>query len=258
MTDWAALLFAVAIGAVVGSFLATVAVRWPEGDSPLRGRSRCDTCRSALAPGSLVPLVSYGLQRGRCRHCGAAISRLHPAMEAAAGAIAGAAVLAFGEAPALVVTAAVLGWTLLLLGVLDARHFWLPDALTLPLAGLGLAASLAGLGPDPGTALIGLAVGFGALWPTARLYRAVRGREGLGGGDPKLLAALGAWLGWQALPWLLLFAATIGLAVVAFRSARGRRPSGTDRLAFGTLMCLAAWPLWIASRLAASGAWLPA
>jgi len=239
------------LGALVGSFLATLLVRWPAGRSALAGRSRCDTCDKPLRPFELVPILSYLLAHGRCRRCGAAIAPEHLAIEVAATLLGAVALFALGG-PAGPVTA-VFGWWLLLLAALDVEHHWLPDRLTLPLIPAGWLAAWIGVGPALQDRMIGAAAGFAALWGIAAAYRALRGREGLGGGDPKLLAAIGAWLGWQALPFVLLGAGLLGLAAVALAVARGRQVAATDRLPLGTLMAIAGWPLWL---LAASGAGL--
>ncbi|PHP17757.1 prepilin peptidase, partial [Sphingobium sp. IP1] len=131
---WAALVGAVA-GAIAGSFLATLILRWPQGRGVMRGRSACDGCGRVLGPIDLVPMLSALVQRGRCRTCGAAIDPLHGRVEAGC-AIIGA--LALGFVPDLGgIGWALLGWLLLTLALLDWRHFWLPDALTLPLAFFG-------------------------------------------------------------------------------------------------------------------------
>lgn len=225
------------VGLAVGSFVAALLLRWPQGRT-LGGRSRCDGCSAALGAAELVPLLSFAAQRGRCRRCGARIDPRHPLLEAA-GALVGAVALAV--APGWTGAAgALLGWFLLALGALDAEHRWLPDRLTLPLAALGLAF---GLGA-PGDRLIGLGAGFGSLWLIAWGYRRWRGREGLGGGDPKLFGALGAWLGWPALPPLLLAAAMLGLAAVLLARLRGERVAADDALPLGSLLAAAAFPLW--------------
>jgi leader peptidase (prepilin peptidase) / N-methyltransferase len=100
--------------------------------------------------------------------------------------------------------------------------------------------------------LIGMTAGFAGLWLLATLYKAVRGRDGLGGGDPKLLGAVGAWLGWQVLPHVLIIASVVGLLIVAFRLLRGAKVSPTDRLPFGTLIAVAAFPLWVGQQWVAS------
>lgn len=237
------LLLGFGLGAIVGSFLATLLLRWPAGQSALRGRSRCDGCGRTLRLAELVPIVSYLLLRGRCRSCGGAISDRHLAVEVAAGLVGAVALLAHPGSPGALT--ALFGWWLLLLAALDAEHHWLPDRLTLPLLGAGLLAGAVEFGPPPASRLIGAAAGFLSLWAIAAVYRRLRGREGLGGGDPKLLAALGAWLGWPQLPFVLLGAGLLGLAAVAARRLRGERVAATDRLPLGTLMALAAWPLWL-------------
>lgn len=231
------------LGAIVGSFLATILIRWPAGTSAIAGRSRCDACQAPLGPRDLVPILSFAFSRGRCRACGAAIDPRHPAMELAA-AMVGAAALVAHPLPLALVTAG-FGWALLLLIALDAEHYWLPDRLTLPLIPLGLAAAWAGFGPPLLDRALGAAIGWAALAGLGLAYRALRGREGLGGGDPKLLAALGAWLGATILPFILLGAGLAGLAAVLLMRARGQKVSATSRLPLGALMALAAWPLWL-------------
>jgi len=230
-------------GAIVGSFLATLLLRWPAGRSALLGRSQCDACGRALRPADLVPIVSYMLLRGRCRACGAPIRATHLAIEAGAGLVGAVALVAHGGALGWI--SALLGWWLLLTAALDAEHHWLPDHLTLPLVPAGLVVAWAGFGPPLESRAIGAALGFASLWSIGRIYRALRGREGLGGGDPKLFAALGAWLGWAQLPFVLLGAGLVGLATIAARWRRGETVAGTDRLPLGTLMALAAWPIWL-------------
>lgn len=232
-----------ALGAIVGSFLATLVVRWPEGRSVINGRSVCDGCGTALRAHELVPILSFLAQRGRCRRCGSNIERAHLWIELGAALIGAIALLAH-PGPAGLVTA-ILGWWLLAIGALDAEHHWLPDKLTLPLLPAGLVVAWVGIGPALEARLIGAAAGYGALAGLALLYRLVRGREGLGGGDPKLLAAIGAWLGWTQLPYVLLGAGGLGLAAVSLVRLRGGTVAATDRLPLGTLLALAAWPIWL-------------
>jgi leader peptidase (prepilin peptidase)/N-methyltransferase len=231
------------LGAVIGSFLAAVMIRWPEGRSVARGRSACDGCGRTLRPLELIPILSWFLVRGKCRTCGAAISKTHLAVEAGAALIGLSAILA--HPLPLAVFTAVLGWWLFLLAALDVEHHWLPDRLTLPLILAGLAVAWVGFGPGLEERLFGAAAGYLALELIRIAYRLLRGREGLGGGDPKMLAAIGAWLGWPSLPFVLLGAGLIGLGVVAATRLRGKAVSATDRLPLGTLMALAAWPLWL-------------
>lgn len=228
------------VGAILGSFLATLILRWPQGRSVMRGRSACDGCGRTLGAQDLIPLFSAMIQRGRCRSCGAAIDPLHGRVEAGC-AVIGA--LALGAAPDIGgVGWAVFGWLLLTLAVLDWRHFWLPDALTLPLAFLGFTIGLWATDVTLVDRAIGAALGYGALLVLALSYRAVRGRDGLGLGDAKLLGALGAWLGWQALPFILLIASVTGLMVML---VTGRAKAAGARVPLGTFLALAAFPAWI-------------
>lgn len=227
-------------GAIFGSFLATLILRWPQGRSVMRGRSACDGCGRTLGALDLIPLFSAMLQRGRCRSCGAAIDPVHGRIEAGC-AVIGA--LALGAMPNLGgIGWAIFGWLLLTLAVLDWRHFWLPDALTLPLAFLGFTIGLWASDVKLVDRAIGAGAGYGALLAIALGYRAVRGRDGLGLGDAKLLGALGAWLGWQALPFILLIASVTGLMVML---VTGRAKQASARVPLGTFLALAALPAWI-------------
>ncbi|MFC3441724.1 prepilin peptidase [Sphingobium rhizovicinum] len=232
----AALIGALA-GAILGSFLATLILRWPQGRGVMRGRSACDGCGRTLGARDLIPMLSALMSRGRCRTCGGLIDPLHGRVEAGC-AIIGA--LAIGFRPDLGgIGWALLGWMLLALAVLDWRHFWLPDALTLPLAFLGFTIGMWASDVTLIDRVIGAAVGYGALLGIALGYRTLRGRDGLGLGDAKLLGALGAWLGWQALPFLLLIASLMGLAVML---VTGRAKHRTARVPLGTFLALAAAP----------------
>lgn len=161
-------------------------------------------------------------------------------IEAAAALIGG---LALWVSPGLSgLGGALFGWLLLALFIFDVEHFWLPNVATALLAGTGLV-----LGePDWQDRLIGLVGGFVALELIRRTYKAIRHREGMGGGDPKLLAGIGAWLGGAALPFVLLGASLIGLILVVIRMLRGRPVSGELPLPFGALMAAAALMIWIA------------
>lgn len=230
------------LGAAFGSFTATVAIRWPAGRSALVGRSACDGCGRTLAARDLVPIVSYVALRGRCRRCGATIAFGHVVVEVlglAIGIVAGLVAPGWEG-----VFGAACGWVLLALAAVDFAAFWLPDLLTGALAAVALAGGMAGIGVALEDRLIGGAAGFGVLWLAAMLYRRIRGRIGLGGGDPKLFGAIGLWLGWRSLPVVLLAASLAGLAFVAARMVAGRRPGATDRLPLGTLLAGAAFLCW--------------
>jgi leader peptidase (prepilin peptidase)/N-methyltransferase len=231
------------LGAIAGSFLATVMIRWPQGRSALGGRSRCDSCDAPLGFRDLVPILSFVAMRGRCRQCAATIDRRHIAVEIAAASIGLVALLA--HPLPLAAISALLGWWLLLAALLDLEQHWLPDLLTLPLIPLGLAAAWAGFGPPLVDRAAGAAIGWLVLALIAFAYRRLRGREGMGGGDPKLFAAIGAWLGAWQLPFVLLGASLAGLAAILLMRLRGEAVGATTRLPLGTLMAVAAWPLWL-------------
>lgn len=227
------------LGVILGSFIASLTLRWPAGRG-LGGRSQCDACGHVLGVAELIPLISFVVQRGRCRHCAAAIAPRHLWIELTAGCI-GAISLAFR--PDLAgLAVALFGWLLLTLAILDAEHFWLPDVLTLALAVLGLAGAY-WLAPPWDDRLIGAIAGFVCLFLIAWAFRKSTGRDGLGGGDPKLLAGIGAWLGWQALPLVVLAAALLGLALAGAGRLRGRAIGRETRLPLGALLAAAAWPL---------------
>lgn len=230
-------------GIIIGSFLATLLIRWPQGKSVIAGRSRCDSCGQPLGIGDLVPLLSYAALRGRCRRCGAAIDRRHVAAELAAAGVGLVALVAHPLPLALVTMA--LGFWLLLVAMLDVEHQWLPDALTLPLIPFGLLAGWAGFGPPLAERLIGAAIGWAGLVLIAFAYRKLRGREGLGGGDPKLLGGIGAWIGALQLPFILVGAGLLGLAAILLMRPRGEPVGAATRLPLGALMAVAAWPVWI-------------
>jgi len=249
MVHWIASGTGGVLGAAVGSYLATVLLRWPRDISATQGRSRCDTCGMRLGPASLIPILSYVLQRGRCRGCGTSIAVDHPAMELAGAMIGGLSAAFFVTTLPLALASAMFGWTLLLLAAFDLRYFWLPDRLTLPLAALGILVSLGRIGPAPVSALIGAIAGFSCLWAVGRVYRSLRGQEGLGGGDPKLFGAIGAWVGWDVLPKVLLAAACLGLAATAVSYLMGKSLNARTRLPLGSLLAMAAWPLWLVAQL---------
>jgi len=227
----------VAVSPIIGSFLAAAAHRLPDDVRGLLvGRSRCDHCLQPLALRDLVPVLSWVGLRGRCRACGGVIDPAHPVIELAAIGIALAALA--GDA-ALMPGACLLGWGLLLLGAIDRRTGLLPDMLTLPLVVAGLLAGLFEPGAPLADRAIGAALGYLMFAGLAFAYRRLRGRDGLGLGDAKLLAAGGAWLGWQALPWVILVGAGAAL-VVTLISTRGQVARHTA-IAFGPWLALGIW-----------------
>lgn len=231
------------VGLVVGSFLATLVVRWPLGKSIASGRSNCDSCGKQLAPRELIPVVSYVWQKGRCADCGEAINTHHLAIELTS-ALVGA--LALYVAPNIIgLAGAVFGWLLLTLASLDAEHHWLPDRLTAILAISGMFSALMVEEPILMDRMIGGFVGYFSLTLIAIVYRRLRGREGLGGGDPKMLAGIGIWLGWQYLPIVLIGASVTGLVLVLSARLRSQAVGMDSQLPLGSLMAVTAFPVWL-------------
>jgi leader peptidase (prepilin peptidase) / N-methyltransferase len=234
----------VIVAPFVGSFLGVLILRLPRQESVVWDRSRCPHCRQRLKAIDLVPYVSWLAARGRCRYCSARLSVFYPGIEIAATGVAlwSAAVVPGGG---LLWATCVLGWTLLALAAIDWQHLILPDSLTLPLLALGLV--IAGL--HDGAALvdhgIGAAAGVSSFLGLAFLYRCIRGREGLGAGDAKLLGAAGAWVSWTGLPGVVLWAAAAALCAVLMKLASGRRVTASEQIPFGTYLCLGTWLVWL-------------
>ncbi len=229
---------AAAYGLVFGSFLNVVVHRLPRGISLLRPRSHCPECGAAVRWFDNVPVLSYVLLLGRCRSCRKPISPRYPAVELATGALAAGVAARFGLTVA-GLAAMALVMLLLPLAFIDLEHHLLPDVLTLPGIALGLACSWAGALAPFVDALVGAAVGAALPYAVMVAYRRLRGVEGMGLGDVKLLAMIGAFLGWRGMLLTLAVGATggalVGLTLIA--TGRGRRDT---ELPFGTFLCAAA------------------
>lgn len=232
------------LGLIIGSFLAAISVRLPREEDIVATRSHCMSCGQTLKPWHLVPVFSWLALRGRCGLCKAAISPRYLLIELAAGGIGVWAALA---SPSLLFAGAtaVLGWQLVLIAIIDAENFWLPDILTFPMAATGLLATGLIAHGFPWEQIIGLFAGFALLWGLAWLYKLIRRREGLGGGDPFLFAAAGAWVGWMGLPSVLLWACAVGFCIVLTLLVTRGKVSGTERLPFGTFLAVGVWLTWL-------------
>lgn len=236
-------LSAILIAPFAGSFVGVLIERLPAGRPIVLARSICDACGRALGPRDLVPIVSWLAQRGRCRCGQARLGIFYPAIELAALAVAVWAAVVLSSW--LVWASALLGWCLLALAAIDQRHEILPDVLTLPLIPAGL---LVVYLVDPAKLpnhLIGALSGYLAFAAIAWLYHRIRGREGLGAGDARLMAAAGAWLGWQGLPSVVLIGAMAALLGALIHAWRGGRLDPAARIAFGPYLALGFWLVWL-------------
>ena len=199
--------------------------------------STCPACGHRIAPLENIPVLSYVMLGGRCSACRWRIPARYPAVETFGALIAGAAALHFGFGIA-AAGACVLGWGLLAASAIDLETRLLPDAITLPLLWSGLAFNVPGTFAPLVDCVIGAMAGYGILWAVHHGFRLVTGREGMGYGDFKLLAALGAWLGWQALPAVVLLASLAGATAGIALAARGRGLREL-RLPFGPFLATA-------------------
>lgn len=227
---------------LVGSFAGLVADRLPRGDGVVWGRSRCDGCGRDLGARDLVPVLSWVVLRGRARCCGAALTPAGPLIELGVTALTLWAALVLP--PALVWPGLGLAAALVALAAIDLATFRLPDALTLPLIGGGLGLAALGLGGALGDHVLGAGLGYAAFAGLAVAYRYLRGRDGLGLGDAKLLAAAGAWVGWQGLGSVVLWGALGGLGL-ALATARTTGIGPATAVPFGPSLCLGFWITWV-------------
>jgi leader peptidase (prepilin peptidase)/N-methyltransferase len=234
------------LGLCVGSFLNVVIHRLPRmmerdwqaqcadlrGEPPspsealslARPRSRCPACGHQITALENIPIISYLMLRGKCSKCAAPISLRYPIVEAGTGLLSAYAAWHFGPTPQ-AVGALIMLWALIALTAIDYDTQLLPDSITLPLLWIGLALNLAGAYVELSSAVIGAMAGYLTLWSVYWLFKLTTGKEGMGYGDFKLLAALGAWMGWQMLPVIILLSsivgAIVGVSLIAF-SRHGR------------------------------------
>jgi len=200
-------------------------------------RSACPSCGHQLTLSENIPLISYLWSKGRCRACAHPIGPLYPIVEALTMLMAMAVLWRFGAGWTAVASFG-LGAALIALAFIDARTQLLPDSITLPLLWVGLLLNLGSTFVPLSDAVIGAAAGYLFLWLVYWIFRLVRGKEGMGYGDFKLLAALGAWFGWQALPQLILLSAGAGAVLGLLAMARGRLKRD-QTLPFGPYLAIA-------------------
>ena len=236
-SDWPLALLIVALGPVVGSFLGVLVERLPQGLA-ITKRSHCASCGRALRWCDMIPVISVVLRRGACRSCGAGIPGHLIRIELAA-ALVGVVAVSLGVGQAEMVLTAMFLWTLLALFYCDLLYFRLPDPLTAALfvLGMGLAINDPAQGFAEGLMSAGLA--FGAFLLIRWAYALLRRREGLGLGDVKVMAGIGAAVGWAGVPLVTLIAALLALAVIAIDTLRGTVPKGDAPVPFGSYLCVA-------------------
>ena len=212
----------------------------------IRPRSACPACHTPIKAWHNIPVLSWLLLRGRCAQCQVSISARYPLVEVLTGVLSALVAWKFGYGMP-VLGALLVTWFLLALTFIDLDHQLLPDSLTLPLLWLGLLASLAWQGGsstslpvDPRSAVIGAVAGYLSLWSVYQLFKLATGKEGMGYGDFKLLAALGAWLGWQMLLPIVLISAAVGAVTGILLIALAGRGRATP-IPFGPFLSAAGW-----------------
>jgi leader peptidase (prepilin peptidase) / N-methyltransferase len=251
-------------GTVTATVQVTASVTPPMRYNLIAPRSACPSCNTPIAAWHNVPVLSWLLLRGRCASCGAPIGIRYPLVELLTGLLTALVAWKFGFGlPALL--AMVVTWFLIAAAIIDLEHQLLPDSLTLTLLWLGLVASLLTLATpatslpvDPRSAIIGATAGYLSLWAVYHLFRLATGKEGMGYGDFKLLAALGAWLGWQMLLPIVLASAAVG-ALTGIALILLRRHDRGVPIPFGPFLAAAGWlalmwgPAWVRDYLGLFG-----
>ena len=236
MTPLVVLVFALA-GLMIGSFLNVCIYRLPRRESIVWPASHCTSCNRPLAWFENVPVIGWLALRGRCRTCGSRISAIYPLVELTTGVVFAGGAVVYGLSPLLFVRLAFAS-ALIVLFVIDLQHRILPNVITLPGIAAGFAASLF-LPPGWLSSLIGIVAGGGILFAIAEAYYRLRGIEGLGMGDVKMLAMIGAVLGWPLMLLTLVFASFAGSLVGVGLMASGRGGMQAA-LPFGTFLALGA------------------
>ena len=260
--SWLLYLCLLSLGLVVGSFLNVVIHRLPimmesrwrkdccelleveqeKQEQPLSlafPNSHCPKCKANIRAWQNIPVLSYLLLGGRCANCGTRISLRYPLVELITGLLTLSLAWFFPASPALL-GAMLLTWALIALTMIDIDHQLLPDDITLPLLWLGLLLNLFGTFASLGDAVIGAMAGYLVLWSIYWLFKLLTGKEGMGYGDFKLLAALGAWFGWQVLPLIILLSSLVG-AIVGIGLMVARNQGKDIPIPFGPYLAAAGW-----------------
>lgn len=237
MMDAIIIFFLLWSGLAVGSFLNVCIYRLPRHESLLWPPSRCTGCNRPLAWFENIPLVSWLVQRGRCRSCGAPIAVMYPLVETMTAAVFACGYVIYGWTP-LLAARLLFACAMIVLFVIDLRHRILPNVITVPGVVAGLILSVF-LPPGWRASLLGLVLGGGVLFAIAEFYYRVRGFEGLGMGDVKMLAMIGAFLGWQVMLVTLVLASFMGSAV-GLAMIASRRGGMKAVLPFGTFLAVGA------------------
>lgn len=241
------------LGLIIGSFANVCVYRIPRGESVAFPGSHCPRCGHAVAWYDNIPLVSWLILRGKCRHCHGAIHWRYPLLEALVGGSWGLLAWHFGVPSPLLGEGLLLFTLLWILTWIDLETMLLPDILTLPGIAIGLGFSFWGgsfVGGHWPDAVIGAAAGYGFFWGVARLFLLLTGREGMGYGDFKLLAMLGAFMGWQALPFVIFASSVIGAVIGSLALLLARKGLRAE-IPFGPYLALAGmiWFVWHAPLL---------
>jgi leader peptidase (prepilin peptidase) / N-methyltransferase len=230
------------LGLVLGSFMNVCIYRIPERMSIVKPGSHCRSCSNSIKWYDNVPLLSYLILKGRCRHCGAPIGFRYPLVEGLAGALSLALFLRHGLG-FIYLYMLVFSLSLVVISFIDLDHMIIPDVLSIPGIVLGLLGSFLVPYLSPLDSLIGIIAGGGTFYIIAYGYSLLRGKEGMGGGDIKLIAMIGAWMGWRPLPIIILISALAGaliggiFIIASGKGARARIPFGPF-LALGALTYL--------------------
>ncbi|SDO89935.1 prepilin peptidase [Desulforhopalus singaporensis] len=231
--------FAALLGVIAGSFLNVVILRLPDPDqSIVFPASHCPRCSAPLHWYENIPIVSYIVLRGKCNHCCGAISPQYPVVELTMGLLAAALIAKFGLSIVFFCLFLFSG-ALLAIIVIDIHHQIIPDAISLPGIVAGLLFSLVSPSLSWQSSLIGIVAGGGILYAVAALYLMLRKIDGMGGGDIKLLAMIGAWLGWQSLPFVI-FTSSLSGSIVGLIAMRYQKKGGRTRIPFGPFLSIAA------------------